>query len=238
MAKLKWTRAEDTRERVHPREISQVESRVGTTPAARLQWALNLAQLELADLTSFDLENLRRELVAFDCWVIPHDQVWSRRVPKALAQAARHPDLHPDAPVPLPSLAEVRQTQRAVWNVVRTLLDSGEVQIGPMRASFVIFRDPKGRWEYFYRNPGTHSWGGFTFANLLGGLASLVRECPEPKCRRWFVASRANQWYCSTRCQTRATTRAHRQGKVPRRRAASTEEQAKAQRAPGSRRVV
>ncbi len=56
---------------------------------------------------------------------------------------------------------------------------------------------------------------------LLVDYGHLVKECPAPKlrgqpgetCETWFVASRPNKLYCSSACQSRATTAGYRAGK-------------------------
>lgn len=47
-------------------------------------------------------------------------------------------------------------------------------------------------------------------ASLLGVHAHLTHECPEAGCRRWFVAARKDQTFCSRTCQTRAAVRGYR----------------------------
>lgn len=57
---------------------------------------------------------------------------------------------------------------------------------------------------------------------LLVDYGHLVKECPAPKlrgkpgelCETWFVASRPNKLYCSSACQSRATTSRERVGSV------------------------
>src|SRR6266851_2270381 len=209
----KWEKARDKHEFVEPRQITEIEDRVGATPQRRLQWALDFAKRDLNSLTVGDWANLRREVVAFDGWVIPHDQVKSKRVLKQLRDDTRRVPTWPPGQVPLPTEEEVRQIQEALRIVVETLLRDGEASIG-INASFVILRDPRGQRVYFSRVPRAPSWGGLTLANLLGAFAHLVRECRDETCRAWFVASRANKWYCRTRCQSRATTRKFRRSKV------------------------
>jgi CGNR zinc finger protein len=216
--RIKWEKPkEDKHELVEPSEIGQIQPRVGVTPAQRLQWALDFAKEDLNALSTGDWHNRRRELVAFDGWVIPHEQVKSRRLLKGLPVGIPQPPAELSGQVPLPTPEEVRNIQVDVRRVVETLLTTGEVSMSRIQASFVILRDPKGRWGYCGRMPIPGTWGALTFAELLGGFAPLVRECPEPGCKRWFVASRANKWYCSTKCQSRATTRAYRGTKSDRR---------------------
>jgi hypothetical protein len=55
---------------------------------------------------------------------------------------------------------------------------------------------------------------------LIAKKGHLLRACPAPaprsqpkaSCGQWFLAKRPNQAYCSASCQSRATTRASREG--------------------------
>jgi hypothetical protein len=195
----------DPTERIGFEELAKIQGRVGDTPVQRLRWAVEFAQRDLDGLSDGDWANLRSELAAFDSWVIPLDQVTSRRARKALRDGTEPPDADPRG-FALPSERDVRAIQDGVRLTVRMLLDTDETVIEPAKVSFVITRDSRRSW--LFRLPGP-AWGGLALA--------LVRECPEPKCRRWFVASRTNQWFCSTRCQTRASTRAYRAARLRKR---------------------
>jgi hypothetical protein len=214
------------REVVRTTEIIQVEGRVGRTAAARLQWVLDFARRPLEGLTDGDWSNLRRELVAFHLTSVPPQ--WARR-PKATAlleQRATNPETFPIDPVELPSRDDVRRIQEALRRLADDFLHKGEARIPPLKTFLVGLRS-KGRFPggviQVPEDPGVTSVDGvpvfnlvnetlgqLALLNLLVGFDALVRECPEPKCRRWFVAGRRNQLYCGVRCQTRAATRAWR----------------------------
>jgi predicted RNA-binding Zn ribbon-like protein len=213
------------REQVNADQITQIEARVGFTPAARLQWALNFGQRDLNTLTEGDWTNLRRELVAFDVRSIPFDQARTRRFVQNMKSWA-NPETFPLTPVELPSRDEVHKVQKEFLRIIDSLIKTGQAEVGPITSDLHVLRDTKRqrgwcvqvrRVDFGTSRQGfpmllnvTERLGQSVLAHLLGAFALLVRECPEPKCHRWFVAGRRNQQYCSTRCQTRASTRAYR----------------------------
>jgi hypothetical protein len=211
------------REVVRATEIVQVEERVGLTAAARLQWALDFARRPLEGLTDGDWSNLRRELVAFDLASIPPQWARSPKATAFLEQRATNPETFPIDPVELPSRDDVRQIQEALRRLADDFLHKGVAQVPPLKTFLVGIRS-KGRFPggviQAPEDPGltlvdgvpvfnlvNETLGQLALLNLLVGFDALVRECPEPKCHRWFVAGRRNQSYCGVRCQTRAATR-------------------------------
>ncbi len=213
------------REQVNRTEITQVEGRVGFTSAARLQWALDFARQDLSILTEGDWANLRRGLVAFDVRRIPFDQARTRRFLQSMKDWA-NPETFPLTPIELPSRDEVQKVQKEFHRIIDSLIRTGQAQIGPITSDLHVFRDAKRQRGWCVQVPRvdfatsrqgfpmilnvTERLGQMALANLLGAFAPMVRECPEPKCHRWFVAGRRNQQFCATRCQTRASTRAYR----------------------------
>src|SRR5258708_38030556 len=79
----RWWGPDD--ELVDCQEVIQVHERVGLTPRARLQWALDFARRRLGRLTAFDWENRRRGIAAPDLFLIPYDR--GGRGPAALPLA-------------------------------------------------------------------------------------------------------------------------------------------------------
>ncbi len=247
----RWWGPDD--ELVGPEEIAQVEPRVGLTPQARLQWALDFARRDLAKLTPGEWADLRRALVAFDVATIPHDQMRAPWVEKFL-QGMTNPESFPLSPVPIPSVQEVHDAQRQFHSLISRLLETGGVEIPiEMKVDLHILQKPVHGRTFFSlassAKGGRGPLGLYTLANLLGGLGILLRKCPELKCgQRWFVASRPNRRYCSPGCQSRATSRAYREatatqnkekrGRSPRRRgsgAGGTQKSSRAKRSPTSR---
>jgi hypothetical protein len=194
-------------------EVVPVQSRVGLTPRARLQWAFNFALRDLTKLTRFDWENLRREIVAFDTFVIPYDQVDSEHIERWLEESARSSEAWPIQPVPLPSREKIQRAREEFHDYISTLIETAEVAIALPASTAHILRTPvHGRTFFHLADRG--SLGRMTLTHLLGAFGPLIRECAEMKCRRWFIARRLNQHYCATRCQSRATSRTHRRGQA------------------------
>ncbi len=207
----------DDQELEEGNEIVKVQARVGTTPRDRLQWALDFARRDLSTLTNFDWENLRREMVSFDVYVIPPDQVNSELMIQWLKEGASNPETFPFTPVGLPSREKIQKAQDEFRQFVETLLREKCVKIPlPESAAYVLSPPVHGRTLIHLQQKGPP--GRAAFAYLLGGFAPLVRECPEPKCKRWFVAGRLNQHYCCPRCHSRATSRAQRERQRERKR--------------------
>ena len=203
------------RERVTADEVEQIQPRVGRSPADRLQWALDFAQKDLNTLTVGDWANLRRELAAFRGFTVFPTQVKNRRVLNALLELGRH-NWGSQTFVELPMEEQTRQAQAEFRRIVDRLLTRGMVAIGPHQVTHYVSRLDKTQIPP-ERRASLSTWtrgaspGLEQFTYLLGAYAALVGVCPEPKCQRWFVAGRTNQTYCSTRCQTRATTRTYRE---------------------------
>jgi len=204
----RWWDPED--DLVDCQEVIQVQGRVGMTPRARLQWALDFARRDLATLTTFDWENLRREIMAFDIFLIPYDQAATARPAQRLEESVRVPATFPLQPVPLPNREKLQRSHDDFQQYISPLIQKKEVKI-PLGGStvYVLPTPVHGRTFFHVQNRGP--LGLTTLAHLLGAFAPLVRACAEQQCGRWFVAGRLNQHYCSPRCQSRATSRVHRQ---------------------------
>src|SRR5258708_23050554 len=97
----RWWGPDD--ELVDCQEVIQVQERVGLPPRARLKWALDFARRDLGRLTTFDWENLRREIAAFALFLIPYDRVGSEQAAQRLAGVVRDPDTFPRQPPRVPS---------------------------------------------------------------------------------------------------------------------------------------
>lgn len=206
-------------ERVLMNEIEKHQPRVGKKPEARLQWTIDFAARDLSALTEGDWENLRRDLTAFALTPQIHDVTRYARSSLVRREIARL-GLHDwqGAYAEMPTREEVQQTQGEYRRVLQELLSSGLVELGPFETVLGISRDdihskdlPRRsqfvEWILHEKVP----WGLLTFARLLGAFGFRLEHCPEPTCGRLFVVRRINQHFCSTRCQSRTTTRAYRE---------------------------
>jgi hypothetical protein len=82
--------------------------------------------------------------------------------------------------------------------------------------------EQSGRWNaaFLWFEQEWPDLAAIALDRLIGVHGHLVKECPAPAirakaeeiCGRWFVAKRPNQDYCSSTCQSRASTRATRGG--------------------------
>ncbi len=187
------------------------QSRVGTTPAQRLDWAIRLGSRDLNTLTPGDWANLRLELTAF-ADVLIRQRRDQRKMREGRSGAA------------LFSHAEVREVHREFSRIIGRLLRADSVTVGTYEITLSLERWPASeagssssvRLTTTFP-PGT-TRATHVLAHLLGIYGHLVKECPAPalrrapdeRCGRWFLARRPNQVYCGARCQSRATTRASR----------------------------
>lgn len=208
-------------ERVLMNEIEKHQPRVGKKPEARLQWAIDFAASDLASLTGGDRENLRRDLAAFAYTPQVPDvkrYVRSSLVRGEVARLGRHD--WQGAYGEMPMWEEVQQAQVTFRRTLEQFLTEGEVRLGPLKITYYIVRTDirfkaetnERRSDFLERvHQEDAPWGLLPFARLLGAFGFKLETCPEPTCRRLYVVRRINQHFCSTRCQSRTTTRAYRE---------------------------
>lgn len=203
-------------ERIGAADLMRVYNRVGRNAKARLRWALGFAQRELDGLPPSEWANLRWEMFAFAQFRIAADAVERPEAEAALREAGRGGRRYP-MHVQLPTDRTLRETQAEYRRIVAELVRHGQVLVGPLEVRYWIIRGYTAQRDIAH--PATaelavETKGGVqgveSLVHLLGAYAHLVQVCPEPKCQRWFVAGRTNQQFCSTRCQSRHTTRAKR----------------------------
>jgi hypothetical protein len=226
-------------ETVSAQELRPFQPRVGRTPAQRLQWALDFCNQNLTTLTPGDWDNRRHEFVAFAAVTITPDLAdapWIRKIlagepwvaawvspPKPPAAKARGRPRGARRGGLLVGSAEFqrwtlpsRETLRAVqeeWRriVVPLLQRDGLTRVGPFTVEVYVHRRDEERRTLFEIAPeGSDPWARWPLLALLGTFADHLRACREPTCRRWFVASRGPQRFCSRTCQNRAGIRAYR----------------------------
>jgi hypothetical protein len=203
-------------ERISAADLMRVYNWVGRNAKVRLRWALSFAQRELDGLTPSEWTDLRWEMFAFAQFRIASDAVERPEAQDALREAGQG-RRHLPMDVRLPTDRRLREAQTEYRRIVAELLRHGHVVVGPLEVRYWIVRGYTVQRDIAH--PATaelsvETKGGVegveSLAHLLGAYAHLVQVCPEPKCQRWFVAGRTNQQFCSTRCQSRHTTRAKR----------------------------
>jgi len=101
-------------------------------------------------------------------------------------------------------------------NMIQHVLSREPVEIVPDRISTVLaWSEHTNRFaEQTWFPQDYHTAAARAFAKLLVDYGHLIKECPAPKlrghigqkCETVFVASRPNKLYCSSACQSRATT--------------------------------
>lgn len=139
-----------------------------------------------------------------------------------------------------PEIQDVRQTHEQFTNLLVDLAQNGVSFVGPISYQLVVpwlgsqegriildalhatgspenkmAQEAFGNQDYPIEYPLSEfrDYATSRFAELITGHGNLVRICPEEQCARWFVAGRANQDFCGSRCQMRAATRKYRTGK-------------------------
>lgn len=120
-----------------------------------------------------------------------------------------------------PTEADVKEIRTRFGWIIEQAVRRKQAPIRGIRAMVYLWWDGK-RFRYGEdSDPGWADRAAQTLADLLEEHGHLLKECPAlaPRaeagetCGLWFVAKRPNQEYCSATCQSRASTRAAREGK-------------------------
>ena len=230
------------REQISRAELARVQDRVGRTPIERLEWAVRFSLASRDSLTTGEWLNFRGELLIFSTFILGSTP--SRRPSPERLRATEQ--VH--GSVGLPTIEETKEAKEAFHTVLGRFITHGETRVGPISVTYRLVRGDrvtrarraKTLADMVYpapleEVPNERRVFLFTFArgqnvvaalplglqalvHLLSAHGQLLETCPE--CREWFVASRTNRAYCSSRCLSRKTTRTHRearQGARPRR---------------------
>jgi hypothetical protein len=219
-------------------EIQAVQPRVGRSPRARLQWALDFVHRDLDGTTDKEWALLQREYLAFSHIVIAPDSMNSAWVRKLLAGEpwtaawirqgeARRPGrplggsrqgslgtfvrLGSPSPVRLPSRDHLRRHQAEWSHIISEIVsDRALVEIGPFTVRVRLTRRVRdSHLEPIADNPDEA--GRLALSNLLGAFSHLVARCRDDTCKKQFVGNRRGQTFCSRACQNRAAIRRYRQ---------------------------
>lgn len=176
---------------------------VGLTGEQKLQWALRFADESLGMLTAPDWMSLSLQFSTFG---LSQDMIESLQ-------------LNTGNLIGFPTQKEIALIHKR-FNVVLKLCDSPVADdkiavIGsPVRgdAMFLLARFPSGRYELQYRAADLVNTNEIALLRLLEEYGGRVRTCPKDQ-DGWgkrFLATRADNKYCSATCVNRSTTRRHR----------------------------
>ena len=224
--------ARDKYRQLLPAQARVLFDRVGVDQMGRLAWALKFAQQEFGSLPAGDLENLRQELSIFGFMGTWPDLAAVQRGSK-LDTFLEGLELPETMEMQIVSDKELSSTHAKFKKVLSDLEDNdGYAEVGPFTLFHVVETSNTvigmiGLEDLLLKQflpfaPGPQAShrqkleGGqsdfllFGFSALLARYSLLLRHCPDMKCKRWFVASRLNQQYCSTKCQVRSATRKFR----------------------------
>jgi hypothetical protein len=197
-----------------------IAKRIGQTRREVLAWAVRAVQREPKDMTPGDWDNLRTELVGFLWWgggTIP-DSTSS----PTLGQQR----LFDNKGLVRPSQEDAKAMLDRMGAMIAAVIKREHVPVMKMNGTLILRLASTyyGSSEPYWMQ----TWEGVRFdwpdraALALGSLIEreglLLKECPallprdEEICGTWFVATRPRQEYCSGTCQSRASTRAAREG--------------------------
>lgn len=217
---------------VFPESIERAAERMGHSTAERLQWALNLAQENIAAWTPGDRKSRLEELEAFlfvGMWegrfATPETDLLNLILADGDLLKIRQEFLRI-----LDGFAKQDHARIGPFNLTYAIvlprwLENRTVEFGGRRTS------PRGRgslrrfdesWRQFTQNKAmsrllgdpsktnTTSLSAICLAELLCAQLSHLRQCLDTSCGRWFVAMRKNQEYCSRAHAMRTAKRAQR----------------------------
>lgn len=201
----------------HCEELEKAQSRIGKTPLKTMQWVTRLLAFtdqKLADLSKGDFENLAYEIAVFSLLgtkrlprikagkTILMDSTWGGADwgdKRALGES-------------IPSREQVRTVSVEVKRHVDSLLANRQAEISLHETKLMI--------QVIGNRGGLFTFHGriqdkffFHLARLLADFGPRLQRCEAPDCSQVFVSVRKHQQFCSTRCQSRITTRALRQEK-------------------------
>jgi hypothetical protein len=219
------------REQMLLAELALVQDRVGRTGPDRLAWAVGFARKRLDSLTTSEGLTLRGELLVFPTFI--PGRTPSRRPSPTTLRATEQPH----GSVDLPTNEETKEAKEAFHAVLERFITHGEARIGPIRVTYRLVRGdrvtrarpragtladmmypvdgvPNERRVFLFTFPRQHAIaalprGLLALVHLLSAHGQLLEVCPN--CGGWFVASRTNKVYCSSRCLSRKTTRTLRE---------------------------
>lgn len=173
-------------------------SRIGKSPKERFTWIVNLMQ-ERGVKTPGDIQNRQLEFAYF-------------------FSIGRFQGLSFDAGVEeTPNPEELMRMENKIWDIIKKASEREPIEIKERDGELVWFESKKVKGCYLFERPYDWQWEDLVdpvMKDLLLKFGHLLKICPAPLsrsrediCGSIFVASRPNQIYCTSKCQTRMTTR-------------------------------
>jgi endogenous inhibitor of DNA gyrase (YacG/DUF329 family) len=211
------------------KELMQACKRVGIKPEKEFAWVLNFCTKDLNQLSSGDWTNLIFEVAWFAIYGPGLSQGWDVASRDDLQEFILNPArplptqdmiqdllqesiLNPNCPLPTQDM--IRDLQQWAKARLEEFIANGETVIALQPKSvLVVKRDRKtARAEMMLLAKDLHQGFAFSFAQTLRLAGAKLNQCPE--CQKYYSA-RANQTYCSPRCQNNVSLRNFRKKTEP-----------------------
>lgn len=196
-----------------------ITKRMGTTRREVLAWAVREVQREPKDMTPGDWDNLRTELLGF-VWWNGGGMTWASSSPRLGANTFWN-----GKELVRPSQEEAKAMLSRMGAMIAAVVKRQHVPVLRVNGTLIlrlasIHHAPEPYWMQCWEDV-KFDWpdrAALTLADLIEREGTLIKECPAPLprdeeiCGKWFVATRPRMEYCSRACQSRASTRAAREG--------------------------
>ena len=181
--------------------------RIGGTPKRISTWALRWIDQPNSSLTNKDWHALRCEISALSrINIAGRPDQWEDAIRASLIGPAKASD---PVVMPLATRDGARRFLSMVSDGVQGLIQGGIAAVGPLRISVWVVRADqdwlKGESTLSYQPENIVDEAVYKVLLALQACGGRVGRCNA--CSRLFLADRTNQTYCSTRCQSRVTSR-------------------------------
>lgn len=184
--------------------------RIGSSQEEIVKWGLRWSERPASSLTAEDWQALQSEIGALGSILIHEKSPFESTVKMVLAQSKSTTSTF----FRQPTQDEARRFLDLIRRCVEDLLKYSSADVGPLEITVTVSRRdrlPVSR-EPRQKVPSMFDYALYRFLMALQQSGGLIGHCPE--CNHTFLAERTNQKYCSSRCHSRTTSRAHRQRKL------------------------
>ena len=176
--------------------------RTGATDKQTASWGLRWVQRVSSRLNEEEWTSLRQEIGGLASIRVGDPTQLARHVRAALA-------LEDHAVYGLPTKEEAVRCLALIKASVLDLLRCPSATVGPLRVMVTVSRqDRREKSEVSEEIPNKVDQVIYRFLKALQNCGGLVNKCP--RCSKIFLAGRANQVYCTQRCQSVVTSRNYR----------------------------